>query len=65
MKDQEKIMTKKKDPLKEFSSNQLLQELIKRCRTRTDELHLESEMTNYEVEGMEDAIVKLSEIILE
>ena len=58
-------MTKKKDPLKEFSSNQLLQELIKRHKERVEELHLESEMIGYDADDMEDTIIKLEEIILE
>ena len=58
-------MTKKKDPLKKFTSRQLLEEIIIRYEEKVEELHLESEMISYDADDGEDIIAKLKEIILE
>lgn len=57
-------MTKKKDPLKEFSSEQLLRELVARCQNQITLHEVEVECAQAEVDELEETFTKLEEIIL-
>ena len=58
-------MTKKKDPLKEFSSDELVQELIKRCQNQIELYEATAEQSQAEADELDDVLDQLGKIILE